>query len=176
MRFRHDKLYAGSVLKRPLLSFSSFGLAAAVGLISSLTFSAAFDMARDLLSGGGAQTVSGVWRGDLQDVPAVTIRLEQNGGELTGTARFTQMTATPEGPKASGETKELPLKNVRFNGERLLFEVSNEKEGAAEIVARMEMNFTADAAVAELRRTGGRPEGTPESKAAVIIMRRARSF
>ena len=170
MRFRQEKLGTVSVLKRRLPPLFSFALAVMVGLTSSFTFSTAFDMARRMFS-AGTQTVSGVWQGQLQDVPAVTIKLEQNGNELS----FTNIRATTDGLKAVGETKELPLRNVRFDGRTLLFEVSNDREGAAEIVAEMEMIFT-DETMAELRRTGGKPAGTPESSAMVITMRRERSF
>ena len=48
--------------RRPLLSLSSFLLSIAVGLISSFTFSTAYDMARAALS-GQHQKVSGVRHG-----------------------------------------------------------------------------------------------------------------
>ena len=49
MRPENDSLRACGFLRRPLFSFSSFVLAALIGLVSSFTFSAAYDMARSAL-------------------------------------------------------------------------------------------------------------------------------
>ncbi|HEY0321649.1 MAG TPA: hypothetical protein VGC66_11870 [Pyrinomonadaceae bacterium] len=161
--------------RRPLLSLSSFILAIAVGIISSFTLSTAYDMARSAIV-GERQTVSGVWRGSWQGVPAVTIRLEQQGDAMiSGTARFSKIIATNEGPKAVGETGELPLVNPQFDGERLLFEVESADESYTAAVSEMEMSFAGEGE-AELRRTGGQPEGAPADQTMRIKMRKERSF
>lgn len=174
MRFMTESRQTGGLLKRHLLSFSSFLLATIVGLVSSFTFSAVYDMAHTALY-TEPQTISGVWRGSWHGVPAVTIRLEQQGDLLRGTAQFNTVIATKDGPQAASETKELQLENVRFDGERLSFEVWNTDESNTTIVARMEMRFE-NRTEAELRRTGGQPEGSPEDKEMGIKMKRERSF
>lgn len=161
-------------LKRPLFSFSSFMLATAVGLVSSFTFSAVYDMARAALS-NNPQTISGVWRGRWQDSPAVTIRLEQEGNALHGTAQFYRVVATADGPQTVGETVELPLLNPQLEGQRLSFEVRGTDEAHQATVAELEMWFDSDGE-AELRRMGGQPEGAPEDKEPSIKMKRERSF
>jgi hypothetical protein len=161
--------------RKPLLSFSSFILAIAVGIISSFTFSAAYDMARSAI-GGERQSISGVWHGDWHGVQAVTIRLEQHGDAMiSGTARFSKIIATIDGPKAIGESVEMPLVNPQFDGERLSFEVQSADESYRAIVAEMKMRFASEGE-AELLLTGRQPEGSPEGQALTIKLRRERSF
>lgn len=175
MRFRIENRQTDASLRRPLFSFSSFVLATVVGLVSSFTFSTAYDMAYKKFS-GGPQTISGVWQGRWHGVPAVTIRLEQNGEALGGTARFSRIIATADGPEAVGETVELPLLNPRLEGQRLSFEVRGADETQTAVVAEMEMKFVNEGE-AELRYTDEQSEGEPkDDKAMGIKMKRERSF
>jgi hypothetical protein len=126
--------------RRPLVSLSSFILAAAVGLISSFTFSTAYDMAR-FQFGGEFRTVAGVWRGQWHGVHAVTIKLTQNGDSFSGTARFNRIIRTDDGPHVEGVSPELPLSNLQFDGHRLSFEIHLEEgeEVHPRIFVAMEM-------------------------------------
>lgn len=174
MRFRTESRQSNGFLKRPLFSFSSFLLATVVGLVSSFTFSAAYDLARTMLS-TDSQTISGVWCGQWHGVPAVAIRLKQDGSLLSGTVRFSTVAASPDGPKVVAETGEIPLVNPKFDGKRLCFQIQVEPHLYPVIVAEMELNFI-NADEAELRRTGDLPEGAPEDKEVMIRMKRERSF
>jgi hypothetical protein len=164
-----------------MLSLSSFLLAIAVGLVSSFTFSTAYDMARAAI-GGERQTVSGVWQGVWEDVPAVTVRLSDEGGFLSGTVQFTEIIRRLDGSRIIDRTNELPLVNPKFDGERLCFEVEYgphpypfPASAQPAQLAEIELTFVGYDE-AELRRTGGQPEGAPEDKAMVIKMKRMRSF
>src|ERR1043165_3106955 len=98
--------------RKRLASLSSFILAVAVGLISSFTFSTAYDMARSAL-GVKQRQYTGVWRGQWHGVPAVTIKLTQNGDSVSGTASFNRIIKTDDGPRDYGASPELPLANPR---------------------------------------------------------------
>lgn len=161
-------------LKRPLLSFSSFMLAAIVGVISSFTFSTVYDMARTALL-DEPQAISGVWRGTWHGVPAVLIRLKQDGSVLSGTAQFSKIAASIDGPEVIAETYELPLVNPRLDGKKLCFQVEDETNPYPVRVVEMEMNFLS-ADEAKLRRTGGQPDETPIDKDIVIKMKKESSF
>ena len=174
MRFGTESKRARSFAGRPMLSLSSFMLAIAVGIISSLTFSAAYDMARAALA-GERHSVSGVWHGAWNGVHAVTIRLEQNGDRLSGTARFSIAVATGDGPKAAGETPELALVNPQLDGETLSFTVHGLGGSCKSTVAVVEMNFNNEGE-AELRRKYDPPEDEMENEETVILMMRERSF
>lgn len=172
MRFGSEG--SGTFTSKPILSLSSFMLSVVVGLISSFTMSTVYDMALASL-GEGRQARSGVWHGQWQGVHAVTIKLEESGDALSGTARFARVIATRDGLKAIGETAELPLMNPKLDGDRLSFEVRGADESNPVILAEMEMRFTDEGEV-ELRRTGGEPEGTREDRLVTISMKREQSF
>lgn len=157
----------GTLTGRPLLSLSSFLLAIVVGLTSSFTFTTAYDLIRASMA-GERQVASGVWHGQWQGVHAVTIKIEQSGGALSGTARFARVVETTDGPRAVGESAELPLINPRLDGDRLSFEVRGADESQKVILARLEMRFTGEGE-AELRRE-------QEEESPAIPMLRERSF
>lgn len=174
MRFWTAGKGTSSFINRRLPSLSSFLLAILVGLISSFTFSTAYDMTSSALL-SKPQIVCGFWHGQWQGVHAVTIKLEQRGDSLSGTARFSRVIATSEGPKAIGESAELPLVNPKLDGDRLSFEVRGSDETYPSILAEMEMRFTGEGE-AELRRTGGKPESTRADSRMSIKMQHERSF
>jgi hypothetical protein len=174
MRFEAVEERTSPFVHRPLLSLSSSLLAIAVGLISSFTFSTAYDMARAALF-GHHQAIYGVWHGQRHGVHAVTIRLEKNGDGVRGTARFSKIIETGDGPRVVGETPELSLINPSFNGERLFFEVQSGEETGLTVVPVMEMSFINEAE-AELRRTGRQAEDASQEKALTIIMKKEQSF
>lgn len=173
MGFRTESKPVGSYIRIPLLSLSSFVLAVVVGVVSSFTYSTAYDLILAALY-GASQPVYGVWHGSLNGVHAVTIRLEQNGERVDGTARFSKIACTLDGPKVVGESEALALVNTRLDGGRLSFEVYGVGE-SGKTMAVMEMNFVG-AGEAELRRIGGVPESETEGEEMVIRMKREPSF
>jgi hypothetical protein len=173
MRRENKSIGKRQCLRRPFLSFSSFMLAIAVGLISSFTFSAAYDMARSALA-PKSQTVAGVWRGHWHGVPAVTIKLEQKMEALSGTASLKKVVATENGARAVGESTEIPLSNPRFDGKRLLFELHSTDGIHPPVFVEMEMRFE-NGGEAELRLARREAEASAEDKE-IIKLRRERSF
>ena len=126
--------------RRPLASLSSFILAVAVGLISSFTFSTAYDMARSAL-GAEQRSVAGVWRGEWHGVPAVTIKLMKNGDSLSGTASFNRIFNSENGLRSEASSQEIPIVNPRLEGKRLLFELQAPDNIQPTIFIKMEMSF-----------------------------------
>jgi hypothetical protein len=170
MRFVIEGKRTGPPVRKPLLSLSSFLLAIAVGIISSFTFSTMFDMARMKLYGPG-QAVQGLWHGQWHGVHAVTIRVERNGDALSGTARFSRVVVTRDGPKVVGESGTLSLINPKLKGDSLSFEVQSPEEMYPAITTIMEMRFTNEGE-AELRRISGQQE----DEVLPIAMSKERSF
>ncbi|HEX8747711.1 MAG TPA: hypothetical protein VF717_10975 [Pyrinomonadaceae bacterium] len=141
MRFPTEEKRTGRCIGRPLLSLSSFMLAIAVGLISSFTFSAAYDLARGAFEAEPA-AVAGVWHGHWNGVHAVTLRLEQGCESLSGTARFSRVIQTGDGLKVIGESAEVPLINPQLRGDMLTFEIKNPEVSTAAATIGLEMRFT----------------------------------
>ena len=125
----------------PMLSATSFLLAAAVGLISALIFSNAYDMARVSLF-NQERRVEGVWSARWRDIPAVTVRLKQEGEIISGTVQFKKILSSPFCPVAIDSTGELPLMHPRLDGERLFFEVHDDSDCSPANLLEMEMRFT----------------------------------
>lgn len=174
MRFVDERQRARSYVRRPLLSFSSFLLAIAVGIISSFTFSAAYDMARSAAIGGERRSFSGVWHGDWHGVRAVTIKLEQNNDAVSGTASFYRVVDTEDGPESSGQFPAITLTNPRLDGKRLIFELQSIDEIHPAVFIEMEMQFENEEE-AGLRCIGPESEGSAEDRER-IKMKRERSF
>lgn len=172
MSFVSGRGQANAFVNRSFLSFSSFVLATMVGIVSSFTFSTAYDMARKALF-DEQQEIAGVWHGEWHGVPAVTIHLEEQDGALKGTAEFYTIFATAAGPKRVGQTGELQLINPRFNGKKLSFEVQSSDIIYPVITAQMEMSFVGEGR-AELRPTGQPPGSRPENQETTINMKRTR--
>ncbi|MBD0370954.1 MAG: hypothetical protein ICV60_08975 [Pyrinomonadaceae bacterium] len=159
---------------RPLLSLSSFVLAVTVGLISSFTFSTAYDLARVMIYGQSPADVSGVWRGYWEGVPAVTVTLKQQGESLSGTAKFIRVINSEDGPQVAGESQEIPLINPRLQGNKLSFELYS-LDGIYTAFVEMEMSFE-NQEEAELRSTRRDSADVPIDKEPPLRMRREPSF
>lgn len=174
MRSNVESIRRGATLAKPLMSLASFLLSVAVGTVSSFTYSAAYDMARSAFSAKPVE-VSGVWRGYWHGVPAASIKLEERDGALSGTVIFTAVVETEEGPRASGESPELPLINTRFDGKRLVFELHGMDEIRPTVFIEMEMTFE-DEKTAELRCTRRDSVDVPKDEVPTIKMERESSF
>jgi hypothetical protein len=168
MRHPAEDKRTGHFTIRPLLSLSSFVLAIVVGLISSFTFSAAYDMARGALATEPAR-VAGVWHGHWNGVHAVTLKLEQGCDSLQGTARFSKVIDTGDGLKVIGESEPLRLVNPELSGDKLTFQVEDTSSCLTTVFTRLEMRFTKPGE-AELRRE------QEQEEAGVITMLLERSF
>ena len=78
-------------------------------------------------SSASAASIEGVWRCQMEGLPAVTLTLTDEGGGLTGAVLFylhrrepgQAVTATPGVPE--------PLFNPRFDGKTLTFQVSHRR-------------------------------------------------
>ncbi|HEX8175403.1 MAG TPA: hypothetical protein VF543_09810 [Pyrinomonadaceae bacterium] len=171
MRFPTEDKRTGRFIGRPLLSLSSFILAIAVGLVSSFTFSAAYDMALGAFVAEPA-AVAGVWHGHCKGVHAVTIRLEQGCDFLSGTARFSRAIKTGDGLKVIGESREVQLINPQLRGDVLTFEIEDPEASIAAETIRLEMRFTKQGE-AELWRAEQQPE---QEESWTITMLQERSF
>jgi hypothetical protein len=173
MRLDADSKRFGGRVRRPLLSLSSFLLAIAVGIISSFTFSAAYDMARSAL--GVRPQVSGLWRAYWKDVPAATIRLEQQGDQLGGTVSFNRIYETDEGFRSEESAPEIPLVNPRLEGKRLLFELQAPDDIRPKLLVEMEIYFENEDK-ASLRCVRRNSLEVPVDEEPAIGLRRERSF
>jgi hypothetical protein len=72
-------------------------------------------------------SILGVWRGKMNSLPAVTLTVEDEGGELSGAVLFYLIRRTPGGtPTASPGVPE-PLIKPTFDGSTLAFEVSHRR-------------------------------------------------
>jgi hypothetical protein len=75
----------------------------------------------------GVKQIVGIWRSQMEGLPAITLTLTDEGGSLTGAVLFylhrreqgQPVTATPGVPE--------PLFNPRFDGKVLTFEVSHRR-------------------------------------------------
>jgi D-alanyl-D-alanine carboxypeptidase len=74
-----------------------------------------------------SSSIAGVWQGKLEDVPAVTVTVEDGGGKLSGTATFYRIVNDGSGPKAEGKNS-APLINPALDGKVFSFQVKNSKE------------------------------------------------
>jgi hypothetical protein len=175
MRSRTESKRFGGRVQRPLLSLSSFILAIMVGVISSFLFSAAYDMTRPVMSGQQRPAVSGVWRGYWQKVPAVTVKLEEQDGHLSGTVSFNRIFNTYDGPRSEEAAREIPIVNPRLEGKRLLFELQAPEDFYPTLVVEMEMSFENEGEVG-LRCTRRNSIDVPVDKEPPIRMRLERSF
>lgn len=85
--------------------------------------------------------VTGKWRGEIDERPAVELLLKADGDRLTGTIVF--FPVSPNGGGADGgEREEVPLVEPTFDGSALSFKLKR-PDGT---VAKFEMKLTGEAA------------------------------
>jgi hypothetical protein len=110
------------------------------------------------------KAILGTWQGNWHDVPAVTITVNRDGGELTGTVVFQPVLKTDEGLKAVGEPVRIALKNAQFDGKTLRFRVDDQRTTRSLGERNVELTLT-DTNQAELKVTAGcQYDGTYESQ------------
>src|SRR2546430_14530555 len=87
-------------------------------------------LALSSVDGGGATpsneaAILGVWRGKLESLPAITLTLEHENGELSGAVLFYLIRRDNEGHSTASPGVPEPLINPKFDGRVLTFLVSH---------------------------------------------------
>ena len=87
---------------------------------------------------------AGQWQGRVKDMPAVTLKVGDDAGKLSGTAIFFVIKDQGSGRQVIGQLQ-VPMLNPRFDGRSLLFEINqdrpNSPPGAARGVVRFKMKL-----------------------------------
>jgi len=75
-------------------------------------------------------TIAGTWRGKMYGLPAVVLRVKDEGGTLSGTITFYFLHRKTESDPWEVDTKHanpLPLLDAKFDGKALSFQVSHKE-------------------------------------------------
>jgi hypothetical protein len=83
------------------------------------------------LTGADASTVTGVWRAQVDGVPALVMTFSDEGGELTGAILFYMIRRDEGQPVRSIPGHPEPLFNLKFDGRALDFKVSHRRSHGA---------------------------------------------
>jgi len=75
----------------------------------------------------GAAPVEGVWRCDMNGLPAVTLTVTNESASLTGAVLFYLHRRDPGKPETATPGVPEPLFNPRFDGKTLTFQVSHRR-------------------------------------------------
>jgi hypothetical protein len=78
-------------------------------------------------AGAGAASIEGVWRCQMEGLPAVTLTVTEEGGTLTGAVLFYLHKREPGQPVSATPGVPEPLLNPRFDGKTLRFQVSHRR-------------------------------------------------
>lgn len=137
-------------VREVLTAFSALVLSAVLGLGFTLLVNKTHDfLARDNMQ---EQAVVGTWQGSWQDVPAVTVKIDREGDQLTGSVAFQAVVRTGAGSQLIGNPVTVPLKDVRFDGRTLHFKVDDLRAARTFRDSGMEITLTS-AKEAELKVT-----------------------
>jgi hypothetical protein len=71
--------------------------------------------------------VTGVWRAQMDGLPALTMTISDEGGELTGAILFYLIRRNDGQPPRSSPGSPEPMFNLKFDGESLDFRVSHRR-------------------------------------------------
>src|ERR1700759_789139 len=71
--------------------------------------------------------ISGVWRGQMDGVPALVMTISDEGGDLTGAILFYMIRRDEGQPPHSSPGIPEPLFNLKFDGKALDFRVSHRR-------------------------------------------------
>jgi hypothetical protein len=93
-----------------------------------LSFAFAFASA---VFGADASAITGVWRSQMDGVPALVMTFSDEGGELTGAILFYMIRRDPGQPVRSVPGHPEPLFNLKFDGKVLDFKVSHRRSHGA---------------------------------------------
>lgn len=78
-------------------------------------------------SSTSAASIEGIWRCQMEDLPAVTLTVTDEGGSLTGAVLFYLHRREPGQPVTATPGVPEPLFNPRFDGKTLTFQVSHRR-------------------------------------------------
>jgi hypothetical protein len=78
-------------------------------------------------SSASAASIEGVWRCQMEGLPAVTLTVTDEGGSLTGAVLFYLHRREPGQPVTATPGVPEPLFNPRFDGKTLTFQVSHRR-------------------------------------------------
>jgi len=79
------------------------------------------------LGADGNSAVAGVWRAQMEGLPALEMNISDEGGELTGAIVFYLMRHDDGQPPRSSPGGPTPMFNMKFNGRELEFRVSHRR-------------------------------------------------
>ena len=75
-----------------------------------------------------SDVINGVWRGQMGDLPAITLVVTDEYGSLTGAIQFYFLKRATENAQPTAEPRPPePIFGPRFDGKNLLFEVSHRR-------------------------------------------------
>jgi len=87
---------------------------------------------------------AGQWQGRVNGMPAVTLKVGDDAGKLSGTVTFFVVKDQGSGPQVVGHL-DIPMLHPRFDGRALLFEINQDRQhspsGAAPGVVRFKMKL-----------------------------------
>ena len=75
----------------------------------------------------GAASIEGVWRCQMEGLPAITLTVTDEGGTLTGAVLFYLHKREPGQPVSATPGVPEPLFNPRFDGKTLRFQLSHRR-------------------------------------------------
>jgi hypothetical protein len=87
------------------------------------------------------EAVTGVWRGQMDGVPALAMTISDEGGELTGAMLFYLIRRNPGQPPTSTAGNPEPMFNLKFDGKALDFRVSHRRAHGAKTANDAPVNF-----------------------------------
>ncbi len=96
-----------------------------LGLVLSLILSCV------ALAANGNSAVTGVWRAEIDGLPALVITISDEGGELTGAILFYLIIRDEGQPPRSAPGIPEPLFRLKFDGKALDFQVSHRRAHGA---------------------------------------------
>ena len=91
--------------------------------------------------GAGAAPIEGVWRCQMEGLPAVTLTVTEEGGTLTGAVMFYLHKREPGQPVNATPGVPEPLLNPRFDGKTLRFQVSHRRAHPPDSLQDQPVNF-----------------------------------
>ena len=87
----------------------------------------ALSCARVAFAADKYSAVTGVWRAQMDGLPALTMTISDEGGELTGAILFYLIRRNDGQPARSSPGSPEPLFNLKFDGNELEFRVSHRR-------------------------------------------------
>ena len=92
-------------------------------------------------AGDDYSAVTGVWRAQMDGLPALTMTISDEGGELTGAILFYLIRRNDGQPPRSSPGSPEPLFNLKFDGKTLAFRVSHRRAHGPQTAHDPPVNF-----------------------------------